>query len=103
MKPPIEIATAADDGPVEAVVHSRGRTEERLVYVLNWGHRPSNIRAEMPWPGQTRLQGKDMVSGHAVAVEHKENRVVFSLTLPPDHAAAVHVQPYKAGPAGVLP
>jgi hypothetical protein len=103
VKPPIEIATAADDGPVEAVVHSRGRTEERLVYVLNWGHRPSNIRAEMPWPGQTRLQGKDMVSGHAVAVEHKENRVVFSLTLPPDHAAAVHVQPYKAGPAGVLP
>jgi beta-galactosidase len=92
VKPPIHIATAANAGPVETVVHSRGREDERLVYVLNWGHRPSNIAVEIPWPGQARLQGKDMVSGHAVSVEHKENRVAFSLTLPPDHAAAVHIQ-----------
>jgi hypothetical protein len=93
VKPSIHIATLANTGSVEAVVHSRGHEEERLVYVLNWGHHQSNITAEMPWPGQARLQGKDMVSGHAVPVEHKEDRVVFNLTLPPDHAAAVHIQP----------
>jgi hypothetical protein len=92
VKPPVQV-TAAGAGPVEAVVHSRGRENERLVYVLNWGHRPANVTAELPWSGQARLQGKDIVSGHAVAVEHKENQAVFSLTLPPDHAAAVHIQP----------
>ena len=64
-------------------MHSRGRADERLVYVLNWGHETSNVTAEMPWQGQTELQGKDIVSGSAVAVEHKDNRVVFHLTLPP--------------------
>ena len=93
VKPPIQIVTRASAGPVEAVVHSRGREDERLVYVLNWGHREAYVTAELPWPGQARLQGKDMVSGRALAVEHKENRAVFSLTLPPDHAAAVHIQP----------
>lgn len=93
VKPSIQIATADNAVSVEAVVHSRGREDERLVYVLNWEHRPSNITAKIPWPGQVRLQAKDMVSGHAVSVEHKENRVVFSLTLPPDHAAAVHIHP----------
>jgi hypothetical protein len=93
VKPPIHITTAINTGPVEAVVHSRGHEDERLVYVLNWGPRPANLTAEIPWSGQARLQGKDMVSGHAVPVEHKENRVVFSMTLPPDHAAAVHIQP----------
>jgi hypothetical protein len=78
---------------VEAVVHSRGREDERLVYVLNWGHAQANVTAELPWPGQARLQGKDMVSGRAVAVEHRENRAVFTLSLPADHAAAVHLQP----------
>jgi beta-galactosidase len=90
---PIQITPQVDAGPVEAVVHSRGRADERLVYVLNWGHETSNITAEMPWPGQTELQGKDVVSGSTVAIEHKDNRVVFHLTLPPDHAAAVHIQP----------
>jgi hypothetical protein len=93
VKPPIQIATAGNAGSVEAVVHSRGHEDERLVYLLNWGHRQSNITAEIAWPGQARLQGKDMVSGHAVPVEHKENRAVFSLALPADHAAAVHIQP----------
>jgi hypothetical protein len=93
VKPPIRIANNASAGPVEAVVHSRGHQDERLVYVLNWGHLPSNLTAELPWPGRARLQGKDMVSGHAVPVEHKEDRAVFTLTLPPDHAAAVHIQP----------
>ena len=93
VKPPIRIATAGNAGPVEAVVHSRGRQDERLVYVLNWGHRQANIRAELPWVGEGRLKGKDMVSGREVAVEHKENVADFSLTLPPDHAAAVHIEP----------
>jgi hypothetical protein len=93
VKPPIQIVTRASAGPVEAVVHSRGREDERLVYVLNWGHREAYITAELPWSGQAQLQGKNMVSGRALAVEHKENRVVFSLTLPPDHAAAVRIQP----------
>ncbi len=93
VKPPIQIVGAANAGPVEAVVHSRGREDERLVYVLNWGHRQANIRAELPWSGRARLLGKDMVSGRAVSIEHEENGVVFSLTLPPDHAAAVHIQP----------
>ncbi len=92
VKPPIKIATA-NAGPVEGVVHSRGHEDERLVYVLNWGPRPASLTAEIPWPGGARLQGKDMVSGRAVPVEHKGNRAVFSLTLPPDHAAAVHIQP----------
>jgi beta-galactosidase len=90
---PIQITPATGAGPVEAVVHSRGRADERLVYVLNWGHETSNITAEMPWQGQAELQGKDIVSGSTVAVEHKDNRVVFHLNLPPDHAAAVHIQP----------
>jgi hypothetical protein len=93
VKPPIQIAAAANAGPVEAVVHSRDREDERLVYVLNWGHREERVTAEIPWSGDAPLQGKDMVSGHAVPVEHTGNRVVFSLTLPPDHAAAVHIQP----------
>jgi hypothetical protein len=93
VKPPVQVSTPAGAGPVEAVVQSRGRENERLVYVLNWGHRPANVTAELPWPGQVRLRGKDMVSGHAVPVEHKENGAVFALTLPPDHAAAVRIQP----------
>ncbi|MGO8789083.1 MAG: beta-galactosidase trimerization domain-containing protein [Terriglobia bacterium] len=93
VKPSIQIAPGANSGSVEAVVHSRGRADERLVYLLNWGHQPATITAEIPWSGQARLQGKDMVSGHGVSVEHKGDRVVFSLTLPPDHAAAVHIQP----------
>ena len=75
------------------MVHSRGHDDERLVYVLNWGHRPANITAKIPWSGQAQLQGKDMVSGHAVLIERKDDGVAFSLTLPPDHAAAVHIQP----------
>jgi beta-galactosidase GanA len=93
VKPPIRLTTAPNAGPVEAVVHSRGREDERLVYVLNWGHAQANVTAELPWPGQARLQGKDMVSGRAVEVEHRENRAVFTLSLPADHAAAVHLQP----------
>ena len=90
---PIQITPQVDVAPVEAVVHTRGRADERLVYVLNWGHETSTITAEMPWPGQTKLQGKDIVSGNTVLIEHKSNRVVFHLTLAPDHAAAVHIQP----------
>jgi len=93
VKPPVHVVTASNAGPVEAVVHARGREDERLVYVLNWGHHRADVKAELPWPGQTPLEGKDMVSGHAVVVEHKQNRAVFSLDLPPDHAAAVHITP----------
>jgi hypothetical protein len=75
------------------VVHSRGRENERLVYVLNWGHHPANVAAELPWSGQARLQGKDMVSGREVQIEHANDRVIFKLALPADHAAAVHIQP----------
>jgi beta-galactosidase GanA len=91
--PPIRMATRAQAGPVEAVVHSRGHADERLVYLLNWGHREEKVTAEIPWPGQARLRGKDMVSGHAVPVVHQGHRAVLSLTLSPDHAAAVHIQP----------
>ena len=93
VKPPVQVATPAGAGPIEAVVHSRGRQDERLVYVLNWGHTPANVKAELPWSGQAQLEGKDMVSGRGVAVEHKGAHAVFSLTLPPDHAAAVHIRP----------
>jgi hypothetical protein len=93
VKLPIQIATAASAGPVEAVVHSRGNEDERLVYLLNWGHRPTEVKAELPWSGEARLQGKDMTSGRAVPVEHTGNRVVFSVTVAADHAAAVHIQP----------
>jgi beta-galactosidase GanA len=93
VKPPIRVTTAPNAGPMEAVVHSRGHDDERLVYLLNWGHREEKVTAELPWSGQARLQGKDMVSGRAVEVEHRENRAVFTLSLPADHAAAVHLQP----------
>jgi hypothetical protein len=93
VRPPIQIGTRASAGPVEGVVHSRGRENERLVYVLNWGHREAYVTAELPWSGQGRLQAKDMVSGRALSVEQKENGVVFSLTLSPDHAAAVYIHP----------
>jgi beta-galactosidase len=93
VKPPVQVSTPAGAGPVEAVVHSRGLQDERLVYLLNWGHRAASVTAELPWSGQAQLKGKDMVSGHAVPVEHRENRASFRLTLPPDHAAAVHIQP----------
>jgi len=98
VKPPIHIVTRPSEGPVEAVVHVRGHEDERLVYVLNWGHRESTVTAELPWPGQGLLQGKDLVSGRALAVEHKQNRAAFSLTLPPDHAAVVHIEPSALGP-----
>jgi len=93
VKPPVHVVTTSSAGPVEAVVHTRGREDERLVYVLNWGHQRADVKVELPWSGQTPLQGKDMVSGHAVGIKHEQNRVVFSLTLPPDHAAAVHITP----------
>ena len=93
VKPPVRIASIAGAGPVEAVVHSRGQADERLVYVLNWGHTPAKVTAELPWSGQTRLRGKDMVSGRVVSVERQGSQVVFSVTLPPDHAAAVHIFP----------
>jgi hypothetical protein len=93
VKPPVHVVTTSNAGPVEAVVHARGREDERLIYVLNWGHHRADVKAELPWPGQTPLQGKDVVSGHAVVVEHKQNRAVFSLDLPPDRAAAVHITP----------
>jgi beta-galactosidase GanA len=93
VRPPVRLETSAGAGPVEAMVHSRGREEERLVYVLNWGHHPASVGAELPWPGQARLRAKDMVSGRAVPVEHKENRAVFSLSIAADHAAVVHIQP----------
>jgi hypothetical protein len=92
VKPPVRVACPGGAGPVEAIVHSRGRDEERLVYLLNWGHGPANITAELLWPGQSRLQGKDTITGHAVPIEHKEDRAVFNLALPPDHAAAVQIQ-----------
>lgn len=93
VEPPIRILTTAAPASVEAVVHSRGQADERLVYLLNWGHHQENLTAELPWPGQGRLQGKDIVSGRPVDVEHRQNRVPFSLALSADHAAAVHIQP----------
>ena len=93
VQPSARIVTPPGAGPVEAVVHSRGRDDERLVYILNWGHQRTELTAELLWPGQARLQGKDMVSGHSVTVEHKQNQVVLHLVLPPDHAAAVHLHP----------
>ncbi len=93
VKPPIRITTPPGATPVEAVVHSRGHEDERLLYVLNWGSRPTNVTAELPWSGRSRLQGRDLVSGRAVPIEPKEDRIVFSLTLPPAHAAAVHIKP----------
>ena len=93
VEPPIRISMTATPAPVEAIVHSRGRADERLVYLLNWSHREENVTAELPWPGPARLQGKDIVSGRPVQVEHSQNRARFSLTLSADHAAAVHIQP----------
>jgi len=93
VEPPIRIQTAGSSGPVEAVVHARGRAEERLVYLLNWGHHPAIVTAELPWPGQAVLQGKDVVSGQPVPIERKGNRATFTVTLPADHAAAVHIEP----------
>jgi beta-galactosidase len=93
VEPAIRVTTAADAGPVEDVVHSRGRADERLIYLLNWGHRPTQVTAELPWPGQTLLRGKDFVSGRSVPVQHRGNHAVFTLTLPADHAAAVEIRP----------
>jgi beta-galactosidase len=93
VNPPVQVAVPADAGPIEAVVQSRGRQDERLVYVLNWGHRAASVTAKLAWSGQAELEGKDMVSGRVVAVVHQGDQVVFSLNLPPDHAAAVHIQP----------
>jgi beta-galactosidase GanA len=93
VEPPIRVTTVPDAGPVEGEVHSRGRADERLIYLLNWGHRQTQVMAELPWPGQALLRTKDFVSGRSVQVQHKENRAVFTLTLAADHAAAVHVGP----------
>jgi beta-galactosidase GanA len=93
VEPPIRLAMGGAPGPVEAVVHSRGQADERLVYLLNWGHREEAATAELPWPGQAKLHGKDLVSGRPVEVEHNQNRVRFSLTMTADHAAVVHIQP----------
>lgn len=92
VRPPIRVSTAPGAGPVEAVVHSRGREGERLAYLLNWGQQKTEIKAQLSWSGQARLRGQDMVSGQAVPIEHKGNHIVFSLTLPPEHAAVVHIQ-----------
>lgn len=93
VKPLVQLSTAPSVEPVEAVVHSRGHENERLVYLLNWGHQPTEVKVELPWAGQSPLRGRDMVSGHAVSIECKQNRVLFTLTLPAEHAAAVHIEP----------
>ncbi len=93
VEPAIRVTTAPVAGPVEGVVHSRGRADERLIYLLNWGHRQTQVTAEVPWPGEVVLRGKDFVSGRKVEIQHKENRAVFTLTLPADHAAAVQIRP----------
>lgn len=58
VEPPIRVTTAPVAGPVEGVVHSRGRADERLIYLLNWGHRQTQVTAEVPWPGQAALGGR---------------------------------------------
>jgi hypothetical protein len=93
VKPPIRVSTGAGSVPLEAVVHSRGLADERLVYLLNWGHHQADVTAELPWPGQATLQGKDIVSRRSVRIEHKENRAIFTVSLSAEHAAAVHIQP----------
>jgi hypothetical protein len=92
VQPAIEISTAANAGPVEAIVHSRGRDDERLAYLLNWGHKPASISAELPWAGQSPLRAKDMVSGRSVAIAHSEDRAKFNIAIPADHAAAIHIE-----------
>ena len=93
VKPPIRVSTGVSSLSLEAVVHSRGRTDERLVYLLNWGSHQADVTAEVPWPGQATLAGKDIVSGRSVRIEHKENRAIFTVSLSAEHAAAVHIQP----------
>jgi hypothetical protein len=93
VEPAARISSAPNEEPVEIVVHSRGLANERLVYVLNWGHKPAQISANLPWEGQSQLHGRDMVSGRLVSIERKQNRVVFTLNVPADHAAVVHIQP----------
>ncbi len=93
VEPAIRVTTAPVAGPVEGVVHSRGRADERLIYLLNWGHRATQVTAEVPWPGEVVLRGKDFVSGHKVEIQHKENHVQFTLTLAADHAAAIQIRP----------
>ena len=93
VEPAVRVTVAAEAGPVEGVVHSRGRADERLIYLLNWGHRQTLVTAELPWPGRALLRGKDFVSGRSVEVQHRENRAQFILTLPADHAAAVEIRP----------
>jgi beta-galactosidase GanA len=84
--------SAQNTAPVEAVVHSRGRENERLVYLLNWGHQRTEVRTELPWPGSGNVQGKDLVSGSSVQVERKGDGAAFTVSLDGDHAAAVHLQ-----------
>jgi hypothetical protein len=54
VKPPLLVSTGASSLPLEAVVHSRGRADERLVYLLNWGHHQADVTAELRWPGLSR-------------------------------------------------
>ena len=93
VKPPVRIQTGDKSGVVEAVVHARGRADERLVYLINWGHHAADVTVDLPWPGRVALRGKDIVSGHVVRIEHKDNHAAFTLSLPADHAAAVQIEP----------
>jgi hypothetical protein len=74
-----QISTGPTAGLVEAVVHSRGRQDEPLVYQLNWEPRQAmQVTARLPWSGQVRSRGKDIISGGTVPLEQEDNQVVFT-------------------------
>ena len=90
---PVRITLQPGDGPVEAVVQSRNRANERLLFLINWGNQPAPISAELPWPGAAALNATDRVGGLAVAVAHTDGLATIKLTLPAGRAAIVHIHP----------
>ncbi len=89
--PPVKVTLPEGRGPVEAVVHTRGLEDERLVFLINWGDQDTEVAAELPWGGAVALEAADRVSGGAVRTERSSGRVVLRLKVPAGRAAVVHV------------
>jgi beta-galactosidase len=93
VEPPVTVKLRQGTGPVEAVVQTRNRPDERLLFLINWAGQPKPVTAELPWPGTAALKATDRVSGRAVPVEHAAGLATLELTLPAGRVAVVHIHP----------
>ena len=83
---PVRVQLKQGDGPVEAFVHTRPGSDDRLLYLINWSDRPTPLTVSLPWPSNGGpAKATDLVTGKAVqlAVQSPPRVATMTLTLSP--------------------